>query len=186
MAYENAKHGTRRLRRSTRRSTSLRYYSSELERNEDTPPTHEPTPGQRCVSDLQPYGVFGVVAPFNFPFAITVGMTTGALITGNTAVVKPASTTPLTAHAFYDALAEAGIPDGVVNLVTGGGRAVGQPMIEHEDVAGFVFTGSREVGLEIQRTFDELGKRGPVVAELGGRTRSSSPTAPMSRRPSLA
>jgi len=96
-------------------------------------------------------------------------MTTGALITGNTAVVKPASTTPLTAHAFYDALAEAGIPDGVVNLVTGGGRAVGQPMIEHEDVAGFVFTGSREVGLEIQRTFDELGKRGPVVAELGGK-----------------
>jgi len=76
------------------------------------------------------------------PFAITVGMTTGALITGNTAVVKPASTTPLTAHAFYDALAEAGIPDGVVNLVTGGGRAVGQPMIEHGDVAGFVFTGS--------------------------------------------
>jgi len=82
----------------------LRYYSSELERNEGyTADTHEPTPGQRCVSDLQPYGVFGVVAPFNFPFAITVGMTTGALITGNTAVVKPASTTPLTAHAFYDA-----------------------------------------------------------------------------------
>jgi len=114
-------------------------------------------------------------------------MTTGALITGNTAVVKPASTTPLTAHAFYDALAEAGIPDGVVNLVTGGGRAVGQPMIEHEDVAGFVFTGSREVGLEIQRTFDEAGQtRASRRGARRGRTRSSSPTAPMSRRPSLA
>jgi len=140
----------------------LRYYSSELERNEGyTADTHEPTPGQRCVSDLQPYGVFGVVAPFNFPFAITVGMTTGALITGNTAVVKPASTTPLTAHAFYDALAEAGIPDGVVNLVTGGGRAVGQPMIEHEDVAGFVFTGSRG------RTRD------PADLRRAGQTRAS-------------
>jgi len=170
MAYENAKTRNEAIAEVDEAIDFLRYYSSELERNEGyTADTHEPTPGQRCVSDLQPYGVFGVVAPFNFPFAITVGMTTGALITGNTAVVKPASTTPLTAHAFYDALAEAGIPDGVVNLVTGGGRAVGQPMIEHEDVAGFVFTGSREVGLEIQRTFDELGKRGPVVAELGGK-----------------
>jgi len=170
MAYENAKTRNEAIAEVDEAIDFLRYYSSELERNEGyTADTHEPTPGQRCVSDLQPYGVFGVVALFNFPFAITVGMTTGALITGNTAVVKPASTTPLTAHAFYDALAEAGIPDGVVNLVTGGGRAVGQPMIEHEDVAGFVFTGSREVGLEIQRTFDELGKRGPVVAELGGK-----------------
>jgi 1-pyrroline-5-carboxylate dehydrogenase len=170
MAYENAKTRNEAIAEVDEAIDFLRYYSSELERNEGyTADMREPTPGQRCVSDLQPYGVFGVVAPFNFPFAITVGMTTGALITGNTAVVKPASTTPLTAHAFYDALAEAGIPDGVVNLVTGGGRAVGQPMIEHEDVAGFVFTGSREVGLEIQRTFDELDKRGPVVAELGGK-----------------
>jgi len=126
------------------------------------------------------------MAPFNFPFAITVGMTTGALITGNTAVVKPASTTPLTAHAFYDALAEAGIPDGVVNLVTGGGRAVGQPMIEHEDVAGFVFTGSREVGLGSSGPSTSWANAGQSSRSSAGRTRSSSPTAPMSRRPSLA
>jgi len=170
MAYENAKTRNEAIAEVDEAIDFLRYYSSELERNEGyTADTHEPTPGQRCVSDLQPYGVFGVVAPFNFPFAITVGMTTGALITGNTAVVKPASTTPLTAHAFYDDSRRRAFRDGVVNLVTGGGRAVGQPMIEHEDVAGFVFTGSREVGLEIQRTFDELGKRGPVVAELGGK-----------------
>ncbi len=170
MAHENGKTRNEAIAEVDEAIDFLRYYSNELERNEGyTADTHEPTPGQHCVSDLQPYGVFGVVAPFNFPFAITVGMTTGALITGNTAVVKPASSTPLTAHAFYDALAEAGIPDGVVNLVTGSGRAVGQPMIEHEDVAGFVFTGSREVGLEIQETFDELDKRGPVVAELGGK-----------------
>jgi len=103
MAYENAKTRNEAIAEVDEAIDFLRYYSSELERNEGyTADTHEPTPGQRCVSDLQPYGVFGVVAPFNFPFAITVGMTTGALITGNTAVVKPASTTPLTAHAFYD------------------------------------------------------------------------------------
>lgn len=170
MAYENGKTRYEAIAEVDEAIDFLRYYSAELERNEAyTAEVREPTPGQRCVSDLQPYGVFGVVSPFNFPFAILVGMTTGALITGNTAVVKPASTTPLTAHTFFDILMEAGLPDGVANLVTGGGSAVGQPMIEHEDVAGFAFTGSREVGRNIQRTFDEMGKRGPVIAELGGK-----------------
>ncbi|WP_058366805.1 aldehyde dehydrogenase family protein [Haloparvum sedimenti] len=170
MAYENGKNRTEAIAEVDEAIDFLRYYAAEVERNEGyTADLREPTPGQRCVSDLRPYGVFGVVAPFNFPFAILVGMTTGALITGNTAVVKPASSTPLVAHAFFDALEEAGLPDGVANLVTGGGRAVGQPMIEHEDVAGFAFTGSREVGLRIRRTFDELDKRGPVIAELGGK-----------------
>lgn len=148
----------------------LRFYSRELERNDGyTFDTGEPTPGQHCRNVLRPYGVFGVVAPFNFPLAIFTGMTTGAVITGNTAVVKPASATPLIAHKFVEILTDAGIPDGVVNLVTGGGRSVGQPLIEHEDVAGVVFTGSRDVGRTIQRTFHDLGKRGPVIAELGGK-----------------
>jgi 1-pyrroline-5-carboxylate dehydrogenase len=118
---------------------------------------------------LRPYGVFAVVSPFNFPVAIFVGMTTGALVTGNTVVVKPASTTPLVAAKYVHLLKDAGIPDGVINLVTGGGWSVGQPLIEYEDVAGAAFTGSREVGLGIEETFRELGKRGPVIAELGGK-----------------
>jgi len=170
MAYENGKNRTEAIAEVDEAIDFLRYYSHELEQNEGyNAEVREPTPGQRCVSDLQPYGVFGVVAPFNFPFAILVGMTTAALITGNTAVVKPASTTPLVAHKFFEILREAGIPDGVANLVTGSGRDVGQPMIEHEDITGFVFTGSRKVGMEIQQTFDEMGKHGPVIAELGGK-----------------
>ena len=170
LSLENGKNRTESIAEVDEAIDFLRYYSAELERNEGyRGPALEPTPGQHTVSDLQPYGVFGVVTPFNFPFAILAGMTTGALITGNTAVVKPASTTPLVAHRFVEILTEAGLPDGVVNLVTGGGRAVGQPMMEHEDVVGFAFTGSREVGLTIQETFDEMGKRGPVVAELGGK-----------------
>ncbi|MBP1922162.1 1-pyrroline-5-carboxylate dehydrogenase [Halorubrum alkaliphilum] len=170
MAFENGKNRNEAMAEVDEAIDFLRYYSHELEKSDGYGgDVREPTPGQRCVSDLQPYGVFGIVAPFNFPFAILVGMTTGALITGNTAVVKPASTTPLVAHTFFDILQEAGLPDGVANLVTGGGRDVGQPMIEHENVAGFAFTGSRRVGLKIQETFDELDKRGPVIAELGGK-----------------
>jgi len=184
MAYENAKHGTRRLR-GRRAIDFLRYYSSELERNGDTPPTHEPTPGQRCVSDLQPCSVFGVMAPFNFPFAITVGMTTGALIRKHRsreagehhAADGARSTTPSRRRAFRTASS---------TLVTGGGRAVGQPMIEHEDVAGFVFTGSREVGLGSSGPSTSWANAGQSSRSSAGRTRSSSPTAPMSRRPSLA
>lgn len=148
----------------------LRFYSRELERNDGyTYDTGEPTPGQQCTNRLEPFGVFGVVAPFNFPLAIFAGMTTGAMITGNTVVVKPASTTPLIAHKVVEILSDAGVPDGVVNLLTGGGSSVGQPLVEHDDVDGVVFTGSREVGRSIQRTFFDREKDGPVIAELGGK-----------------
>lgn len=148
----------------------LRFYSRELERHEGyILDTGEPTPGQHCRNHLVPFGVFGVIGPFNFPFAIFVGMTTGAAITGNTVVAKPASTTPLIAHKAVDILSEAGLPDGVVNLVTGSGREVGQPLVEHERVEGMVFTGSRAVGRRIQETFLEQEKTGPVIAELGGK-----------------
>lgn len=146
----------------------LRFYAYELRRHEGYAiDTGEPAPGEHCESVLRPYGVFAVVSPFNFPLAILTGMTTGATLVGNTAVVKPASATPAIAHRFFDVLEEAGLPDGVANLVTGSGSTAGQPLIEHEDVAGCVFTGSREVGKRIQRIFVDKG--GPVIAELGGK-----------------
>ncbi|RLM53995.1 aldehyde dehydrogenase family protein [Halobellus sp. Atlit-31R] len=170
VSLENGKNRTEAMADVDEAIDFLQFYSRELERNDGYEfDTGEPTPGQHCTNVLRPYGVFGVVAPFNFPLAILAGMTTGPVIAGNTAVVKPASATPLIAHKFVEALTEAGLPDGVVNLVTGSGSAVGQPLVEHDDVAGVVFTGSREVGRAIERTFRELGKRGPVVAELGGK-----------------
>ena len=170
MTIENGKNRTEALADVDEAIDFLRFYSRELERNEGYDyDTGEPTPDQHTTNRLVPYGVFAIVSPFNFPLAILTGMTTGALVTGNTAVVKPASTTPLIAHQFVDILEAAGIPDGVVNLVTGGGRDVGQPLVEHEDVAGVAFTGSRSVGLGIEETFFEMGKRGPVIAELGGK-----------------
>jgi 1-pyrroline-5-carboxylate dehydrogenase len=170
LTVENGKNRTEAMADVDEAIDFLRFYAREVERNGDYEfDTGEPTPGQHCRNVLRPYGVFGVIAPFNFPLAILAGMTTGALVTGNTAVVKPATATPLIAHRFVEILSEAGVPDGVVNLVTGGGRAVGQPLVEHPDVAGVAFTGSRAVGRGIQQTFHEMGKSGPVVAELGGK-----------------
>lgn len=170
LSLENGKNRTESMADIDEAIDFLRFYSRELERSDGYQfDTGEPTPGQHTTNLLRPYGVFAVISPFNFPMALFVGMTTGALITGNTVVAKPASTTPLIAQKYIDILSEAGIPDGVINLVMGGGRSVGQPLVEHEDVAGVAFTGSREVGLNIQKTFRELGKRGPVIAELGGK-----------------
>ncbi len=170
MSLENGKNRTEALADVDEAIDFLRFYARELDRHDGyVYDTGKPTPRESTTNLLRPYGVFAVVAPFNFPLAILTGMTSGALITGNTVVVKPASATPLIAHEFFDILEAAGLPDGVANLVTGGGRDVGQPLTEHEDVAGMVFTGSREVGLDIERTFLEEGKRGPVIAELGGK-----------------
>lgn len=123
---------------------------------------------ERTRSVLRPYGVWGVISPFNFPLAIAAGMTTGAVLTGNTAVLKPASDTPFMAVRFYQALREAGLPDGVLNLVTGSGRTVGAAIVENPEVSGLIFTGSRQVGLLSFRAFtDDFPK--PVITELGGK-----------------
>ncbi|WP_373189783.1 aldehyde dehydrogenase family protein, partial [Halolamina sp.] len=170
LSLENGKNRTEAMADVDEAIDFLAFYSREFDRTDGYHfDTGEPTPGQHTTNLLRPYGVFGVIAPFNFPVAITMGMTAGALITGNTVVLKPASATPLVAHMYVDLLEDAGIPDGVINLVTGGGADVGTPLVEHEDVAGVAFTGSRAVGLGIQESFSELGKRGPVIAELGGK-----------------
>ncbi|WP_254861561.1 aldehyde dehydrogenase family protein [Halovivax gelatinilyticus] len=170
LSLENGKNRTEAMADVDEAIDFLDFYAGELERAGGYEfDTGEPTPGQHTTNLLRPYGVFGVISPFNFPMALFVGMASGAMIAGNTVVAKPASTTPLTAHLFVDVLHEAGLPDGVINLVTGGGSDVGQPLVEHEDVHGVAFTGSRNVGTRIQETFMELGKRGPVIAELGGK-----------------
>jgi len=123
---------------------------------------------ERVRSVLRPYGVWAVISPFNFPLAIATGMTVGALITGNTAVLKPASDTPLVALRLYEDLREAGLPPGVLNYVTGSGGVVGAALVESDDVAGLAFTGSRDVGLAAFRAFTAKRPR-PIVTEMGGK-----------------
>ncbi len=120
-------------------------------------------------SVLRPYGVFGVIAPFNFPLALVAGPSSAALLAGNTVVAKPSPTTSWTAVLFAEALQEAGLPAGVFNLVTGGDEA-GRALVESRSVDGIVFTGSYAVGMEVARTFATGGAYPrPTITEMGGK-----------------
>ena len=131
----------------------------------------DPLSGFRAsnVSILRPYGVWVVISPFNFPFALAGGPSGAALVAGNTVVFKPASDTPLTGRLLAECMRDAGLPDGVFNFVTGGGRAVGQPLIDDPRVDGITFTGSYEVGMHIYRSFAAGRYPRPCIAEMGGK-----------------
>jgi acyl-CoA reductase-like NAD-dependent aldehyde dehydrogenase len=114
-----------------------------------------------------PIGVAGLITPWNFPLAIPTWKSFPALVAGNTIVLKPASDTPHCAHLLAEAFEEAGLPPGVVNLVHGAGSAVGTPLVNHPDVRVISFTGSSEVGREINASAGKALKR--VSLELGGK-----------------
>ncbi len=114
----------------------------------------------------RPVGVAGQVIPWNFPLLMLAWKVAPALATGNTVVLKPAETTPLTALVFCDVLRQAGLPPGVVNIVTGDGRA-GAEIVKHGDIDKVAFTGSTEVGKEIQKAVAGSGKK--LTLELGGK-----------------
>jgi aldehyde dehydrogenase (NAD+) len=114
----------------------------------------------------RPVGVAGQVIPWNFPLLMLSWKIAPALAAGNTVVLKPAETTPLTALLFCDVVRQAGVPPGVVNIVTGDGRA-GAEIVKHPGVDKVAFTGSTEVGKEIQRAVAGTGKK--LTLELGGK-----------------
>ncbi|MFH2102522.1 MAG: aldehyde dehydrogenase family protein [Chloroflexota bacterium] len=126
----------------------------------------------RNLSVLKPYGVWLVISPFNFPAALTGGPAGAALVAGNTVVIKPASDTPWTVRLLAEVFRDAGLPAGVVNYVTGPGRTLGQALITCKDVDGITFTGSFDVGMQIQRDFSACSWVRPVILELGGKNPS--------------
>jgi aldehyde dehydrogenase (NAD+) len=117
-------------------------------------------------SDPRPLGVAGQVIPWNFPLLMLAWKIAPALATGNTVVLKPAETTPLSALFFADVCRQADLPPGVVNIVTGAGDT-GRYLVEHPDVNKVAFTGSTEVGRQIARSVAGTGKK--VTLELGGK-----------------
>jgi acyl-CoA reductase-like NAD-dependent aldehyde dehydrogenase len=119
------------------------------------------------MSVRMPIGVVGVITPWNFPIAIPSWKIAPALVAGNTVVFKPATDTPLLGERFVELLAEAGVPAGVVNIVHGGGGAVGDALVRHPDVPVITLTGSRETGVEVMRNAADELKR--VHLELGGK-----------------
>ena len=118
----------------------------------------------------EPLGVVAAIVPWNFPVAITSWKVGPALATGNTIVVKPAEITPLTALRLAELALEAGIPEGVLQVVVGKGSVVGSRLVEHPDVAKVAFTGSTEVGRDVMRRASATIKR--VTLELGGKSAS--------------
>jgi acyl-CoA reductase-like NAD-dependent aldehyde dehydrogenase len=127
-----------------------------------------PVDGGIDMTFREPLGVVGLITPWNFPLAIASWKLGPALAAGNTVVLKPAELTPLTALELEKILVEAGVPEGVFNVVVGAGRVVGERIVEHPDVAKVAFTGSTEVGRRIAARAAETIKR--VTLELGGKS----------------
>jgi alpha-ketoglutaric semialdehyde dehydrogenase len=119
------------------------------------------------MSVRMPIGVIGVITPWNFPIAIPSWKITPALVCGNTIVFKPATDTPLLGERFVELLDEAGLPKGVINIVHGGGGAVGDRLVRHPDVPVITLTGSRETGVQVMRNAAQGLKH--IHLELGGK-----------------
>ncbi len=124
-------------------------------------------PNKAAYGVREPIGVVACITPWNFPVAIPSWKTMAALIAGNTVVLKPASDTPLCAVNYVRVFEEAGLPPGVLNLVMGSGSEVGTPLTQHPDVAAVSFTGSNDVGREVNVEAARSFKR--VTLELGGK-----------------
>src|SRR5262249_6954736 len=148
------------------------YYAREILRY--APGVRLPAvPGEMSEYHHIPIGVVAVISPWNFPVALPTGMTLGAIVCGNTLIMKPAHDSAATAHLIAEALAEAGLPAGVMNLITGPGGAVGEALVKHPKVRMVAFTGSREVGTALF----ELAAKTPreqiwlkrIIAEMGGK-----------------
>ncbi len=151
----------------------IRYACDQMEQNNGFVVSmgRDPLEGYTVTNQsvLRPYGAWVVISPFNFPCALTGGPVGAALVAGNTVVMKPASDTPWTARLLAECFRDAGLPDGVLNYVTGPGSQVGQALIESAEVDGITFTGSYDVGMQIYQTFSKGRYPRPVILEMGGK-----------------
>jgi 1-pyrroline-5-carboxylate dehydrogenase len=146
----------------------IRYYCQQVEDNGGFDrPMGQLSANEHTRSVLKPYGVWAVISPFNFPMALAAGPAGGALVAGNTVVLKPSPQGSFTGYKLYECLRDAGLPAGVFHFLPGGDE-VGKLVAAHEGVDGITFTGSYAVGMTIYRDFSE-GLPRPAVCEMGGK-----------------
>ncbi|MFQ5790836.1 MAG: aldehyde dehydrogenase family protein, partial [Acidobacteriota bacterium] len=150
----------------------LEFYGRENLRLAEPQPV-VPLAGEENELHYIPLGVTVVIPPWNFPLAILAGMTSAAIVAGNTVVLKPSSDSPTIGYKFFEIMEEVGLPDGVLNFVTGPGSTVGDFLVKHPRTRMVAFTGSREVGLGIN---EKAARTEPgqiwikrVIAEMGGK-----------------
>jgi 1-pyrroline-5-carboxylate dehydrogenase len=132
---------------------------------------NDPLPNaiSRNRSVMKPHGVWVVINPFNFPFALAGGPVAAALVTGNTVVLKGASETPWAGRLLADCMRDAGFPPGVFNYLIGPGASIGEALVQHPLTAGVTFTGSYGAGMHIARTLTAGRYPKPCIAEMGGK-----------------
>ena len=145
------------------------YYCQQVEDADGfVRPMGRVTPVERNTDVLRPYGVFACIAPFNFPLALSTGMSSAALVAGNAVVYKPAQDTPWTGLKLYEIYCDAGVPAGVFNYLSGRGAEIGDAVWQHPGVDGVVFTGSKAVGMRIHSRLSTQWAK-PCLLEMGGK-----------------
>jgi 1-pyrroline-5-carboxylate dehydrogenase len=162
MSYEIGKNRLEALGDVAETVEFLRYYARQITEHEGfvTPlSSHGATDSNTSV--LRPFGVWAVISPFNFPMALAGGPSIGALLTGNTVVIKPSNQGALMALEFHRVMTEAGLPPEALHVVTGGDE-IGDYLAHHPNVDGLTFTGSYPVGMHLYRTVNEKRPK-PVV-----------------------
>jgi len=171
MTYESGKNRAEALAEVGEAVDMIRYHASVYSRNRGfVVPMPPETPSTTNASVMRPYGTWAVISPFNFPLSLAAGMAAGALITGNTIILKPTSEAPFSCLKLYEAFVGGGVPPEAVHYLTGPGGSFGDVITAHPDIDGIAFTGSRYVGIWLQRSFAERQPYPkPVIAEMGSK-----------------
>ena len=169
MAYEVGKNRLEALGDVQETAELIRWNCDEMQKHDGF---RTPMSGLGAAGDyydvMRPYGVWGVISPFNFPFALAGGPTSGALVAGNCVVLKPSNQGALMGYKLYECFRDGGVPAGALHLMIGRGAVVGEALWRHPDVGGFTFTGSYPVGMDIYKHFaSDVPK--PVICEMGGK-----------------
>ena len=171
ITYEVGKNRLEALAECWEAIDAVKYYAGVMRREKGyTMKMGKGGPGERTRVFCKPHGVWPVISPFNFPFMLANGMAMGALITGNTVILKPTSQAPLTGLMLYQLYRDAGVPAGAVNFVTGPGSNFEDEFVSNPDVAGIAFTGSKDVGMRLFRRFHtEQPYPKPILLEMGSK-----------------
>ena len=168
MAFEVGKNRLEALGDVQETAELIRWNCDEMEKHEGF---RTPMSGLGAAGDyydvMRPYGAWAVISPFNFPLALSGGPSSGALVAGNTVVLKPSPTGSLLGYKLYEVLRDAGMPHGAFQFVPGADEA-GAHLVRHQDVQGITFTGSYPVGMDIYKHFATEHPK-PVIAEMGGK-----------------
>jgi 1-pyrroline-5-carboxylate dehydrogenase len=173
MIYEVGKSRLEALGEVEETADLLRYYATSMESNagfiKELGKLNPDDPKEKNYSVLHPYGPWVVISPFNFPMALSAAPIAAALVTGNTVVFKGSSDTPYVGWKTAELFAEANIPAGAFNYVSGPGRTVGQELLDNPDIAGWTFTGSYDVGINVYRMAANGKYPRPAIIEMGGK-----------------